>query len=423
MPPIRILIAAENISMKMGGEASLPLYYARLFQERGAEVWLTCHERVAAELNDALPDLVSRTILVSDTQSQRVMWARRSVLPYRLSDTFVGNAIHFSTQRRMRNVALELVRDGKIDVVFEPSPITPKGLSFMYDLGVPVVIGPLCGGMSFPPAFRQLDSLAVRTTIELSRHASYLAHRVVPGKLNAAVLLVANRTTEAALPIGHRARVIRLFESGVDLDIWRPDPEGSKPVSSSGTEPIRFVFSGRFVDWKGIQYLVPAFAKAVARVPGCVLDLIGGGELEGEVRAQIAAEKVESSVRLHGWLARPDAARIVREADVFMMPSLRECGGTAILEAMAMAKPVITTNWGGPADYVTPSCGILVDPSSPQAFIDGMVEAIVKLAQSPELRRQLGQGGVRRVREDHLDWNSKADRVLEVLHEAIAAKA
>jgi glycosyltransferase involved in cell wall biosynthesis len=230
------------------------------------------------------------------------------------------------------------------------------------------------------------------------------------------MLLVANRGTEQALPKGVRGRVVRLFESGVDLEIWKPVPAGMPQSSQSH---VRFVFAGRFVDWKGVQFLVRALARAAARRPGCSLDLVGAGELDAEIRATIEREGLRDIVRMHGWLSRPETARIVGEADVFVMPSLRECGGTAILEAMAMGKPVITTNWGGPADYVSASCGLLVDPSSPDAFIEGIADAMVRLANSPELRRELGAEGVRRVRQDHLAWDAKAVRVLELLHEVV----
>ena len=123
---------------------------------------------------------------------------------------------------------------------------------------------------------------------------------------------------------------------------------------------------------------------------------------------------------MHGWLSRTEAAQVLRDADVFVMPSLRECGGTAILEAMAMGKPIITTNWGGPADYVDSSCGILVDPSSKDAFIDGLAAAMIRLASSPELREALGQAGRRRIRRDHLAWDDKADYVLSLLSETAA---
>jgi glycosyltransferase involved in cell wall biosynthesis len=411
MQHVRVLIVSENISMQMGGESSLPFYYAKLFSQRGAEVWLACHERGETEVRAAFQELEPRVRFVRDTRAQKLVFRYSNALPYRIRDAFVGQSIHFSTQARIREIAIELARRDKIDVVFEPSPITPKGLSFMYDIGVPVVIGPLCGGMNFPPAFADLDSLATRSAMVLGRHIAQLANRLVPGKLKADVLLAANASTVNALPSGYRGRVIRLFESGVDLDLWKPEDTAlSRP---DGT--VRFAFSGRFVDWKGIQYLVSAFAKAVAQEPRCRLDLIGGGELEGQIKAAIEQHKLSQSVCLYGWVYRPEAARIIGKADVFVMPSLRECGGTAILEAMALGKPVITTNWGGPADYVNPSCGVLVDPSSKTDFIDGLSEAMVRLARSPELRKLLGEGGKLRVRDDDLDWKSKADRILSIL--------
>jgi len=419
VPPIRILIVSENISMKMGGESSLPFYYAKLFAERGAEVWLACHERVEAELSAAFPELASRIRLVRDTRFQKTAFRYGRKLPSRLFEYSIGQAIHYSTQSRLRKIAIELARANKIDVVLEPAPISPKGLSLMYDVGVPVVIGPMCGGMNFPPAFQYLDSPLTRCSIAIGRFCSQFANRLMPGKLKADILLVANETTEKALPARHQGKVIRLFESGVDLDLWQP----AQTVESRQDSEVRFVYSGRFVDWKGIQFLLPAFAKAVAKEPRCRLDLVGGGELEAEVKSSIEQHKLGSVVRMHGWLSRPEAARIVREADVFVMPSLRECGGTAILEAMALGKPVISIKWGGPADYVDRSSGVLIDPSSKTGLIDGFADAMVKLAGSAELRESLGEGGKLRVRKDGLDWNSKADRVLAILQQVVKRNA
>lgn len=403
--------------MEMGGESSLPFYYARLLLQRGVEVWLACHERVESSLSKDFPEIQSRIRLVRDTATQKAAFRWSKVLPYRLRDMFVGQAIHFSTQARLRTIAVELARAGKIDVVFEPAPITPKGLSFMYNVGVPVVIGPLCGGMNFPPAFADMDSYFTRCSLMLGRQLSRLANRLIPGKLKADVLLAANAMTVKALPAGYRGRVVRLFESGVDLDLWQP----TEIAPSRPDTKVRFVFSGRFVDWKGVQFLVPAFAKAVAEEPRCQLDLIGGGELQGQIEAVIERHNLRESVRLHGWVSRSEAARIIRETDVFVMPSLRECGGTAILEAMALGKPVIAIKWGGPADYVDQSCGLLVAPDSKAGFTDGLADAIVRLARSPELRRSLGEGGKLRVRQDYLDWNSKANRVLSILQEVVNA--
>jgi glycosyltransferase involved in cell wall biosynthesis len=413
--PIRVLIVSENISLRMGGESSLPYYYAKLLALRGAEVWLACHERVEGEIRLAFPELMHRIRFVRDTYVQRLALRCGNALPYRLRDMFVGQLIHFSTQARIRKIAIELARAGKIDIVLEPAPITPKGLSFMYDVGVPVVIGPMCGGMNFPPAFADLDSLLTRAVMGLGRRASQLANRLVPGKLKADVLLAANASTVRALPAGYRGQVIRLFESGVDLDLW--ESGNTDPAHRDGV--VRFAFSGRFVDWKGVQYLLPAFAKAAAQEPRCRLDLIGGGELKGKVDALIERHHIADAVRCHGWISRSDATKIIREADVFVMPSLRECGGTAILEAMALGKPVIASNWGGPADYVDSSCGVLISVNSKTAFVEELAQAMVRLARSRELRQSLGEGGKLRVRKDNLAWTSKADRVLSILTEVV----
>lgn len=415
--PLRVLVVSENISMKMGGESSLPFYYAKLFTERGVDVWLACHERVRDEVLEKLPTLAGRASFVGDSALQKALFRYSGWLPYRIRDLVVGQLIHYSTHWRMRRIARDLAARGEIDVVFESSPITPKGLSFMYAIGVPVVIGPLCGGMEFPPAFRGLDSALTRAVISISRALSSLANRLVPGKIHAAVLLVANAQTERALPPGIRGKVLRIFESGVDLALWKPTA-----TTQRDDREVRFVFSGRFVDWKGIQYLLPAFERAAAMEPTCTLELIGGGgEFDAEVKALAARPSIRDRVRLHGWVARERAAEILREADVFVMPSLRECGGTAILEAMALGKPVIATAWGGPADYVDERCGVLVHPDSPEAFIQGLAEAIVTLARSADLRARLGAGGQKRVTEDFLAWDAKADRVLAVLTETVDA--
>ena len=405
--------------MRMGGESSLPFYYAKLLTARGVQVWLACHERVRDEVRKALPELAERTLFVEDSLLQKLMFRYTAWLPFRIREILVGQLIHYSTQWRLRTLAVDLASRKLIDVVLESSPITPKGLSFMYRVGVPVVIGPLCGGMEFPPAFRNLDSWIARQAITLSRAFSQLANRAVPGKLEAEVLLVANAQTERALPIGTSGRVIRLFESGVDLHLWKL-PAKARPEDGQ----VRFVFSGRFVDWKGIQYLLPAFERAAALENSCRLELIGGGgEFEREVLELAGRESIRDRVRLHGWVSRERAAEILRDADVFVMPSLRECGGTAILEAMAMGKPVIATNWGGPADYVNEHCGILVSPDSPEAFIQGLADAIVRLARTADLRKALGAGGTQRVKEDCLAWDAKADRVLAILTETVARRA
>ncbi len=415
---MRVIIVAENISMRMGGEASLPFYYFKLLRNRQVDVWAVCHARVREELREAFPDKDFQKIrFVEDSWFQAALWRIGGWFPYRIKDMLFGELLHLLTQSRARTVVKKMTEELNIEVVFEPSPITPKGLSFMYNIGVPVVIGPLCGGLEFPPAFQYMDSPLTHISIGVGRFLSSIAHRLVPGKLQADTLIVANKRTAEALPRGYRGKVCEVVESGVDLAIWKP----REPIDNQPNQPVRFVYSGRFVDWKGVQFLIKAF-KQVGERTNSVLELIGDGELRGEIEAQVTALNIQDRVNFHGWMKREDSAKIIRDCNVFVMPSLRECGGTALLEAMAIGLPIVATNWAGPANYVDPACGILVEPTSQQAFVDDLAEAMIRLAESPEMRHQMGEASTQRVTGHYFDWESKTDRVLEIFQETLCIK-
>lgn len=121
---------------------------------------------------------------------------------------------------------------------------------------------------------------------------------------------------------------------------------------------------------------------------------------------------LESVVEFSGFMSQPECARRLQQADMFVFPSLHECGGAAVLEAMAAGLPVIATAWGGPLDYLDEACGILVKPVSREALIAGFSDAITTLARSAPLRNRLGQAGYERVRQN-FDWQRKIDQILE----------
>ena len=124
------------------------------------------------------------------------------------------------------------------------------------------------------------------------------------------------------------------------------------------------------------------------------------------------------TVEFSGWLAQAECAARLKRADCLVLPSLLECGGAVVLEAMSMGKPVIATAWGGPLDYLDQSCGVLIPPQSRESMVDGFSAAMVEMARSGERRRSLGANGMAKVRREY-DWESKADRMLVIYLEAV----
>ncbi|HXE55827.1 MAG TPA: glycosyltransferase family 4 protein [Tepidisphaeraceae bacterium] len=407
---LRILIIAEHASARFGGEAILPLHYFRVLRARGIETWLIVHSRTRDELAGRFPHELGRMFFIPDTRLHRLLNRLEQFLPRRVGYFTLGWMSRLLSQWMARRVARRLVREKQIDVIHQPIPVSPKETSLLYNMGAPVIIGPMNGGMSFPPGFGRQHARGEKSFVRFGRWASQLLNRMMPGKLRADVLLVANERTRRALPKGVRGRVIELVENGVDLSLWAADEQHQQFNPAP-----RFVFLGRLEDWKAVNLLLDAFKDVVAQQPA-TLEIIGDGPMRASLEDQTRRLGVEQHVQFGGWLTQSDAALRLRAADALMLPSLYECGGAVVLEAMALGLPVIATAWGGPADYLDESCGILVPPTTPGQFVKDLAGAMLRLAKSPELRRQLGSAGRRKIAET-FDWERKVDRILEVYAE------
>ena len=161
---IKPLIVAEHASAKFGGEALIPFQYFKYLRRLNIDVHLLVHERTRQELCDAFPNDVDRLHFVSDSRIN--IWCHKlgTFLPDRLALFTLGAMSHFDTQVRERRMARTLIREHRFNVVHEPIPVSPKQPSMMFGLGVPVIIGPMNGGMDYPPhynlaAFRARDRL------------------------------------------------------------------------------------------------------------------------------------------------------------------------------------------------------------------------------------------------------------------------
>jgi glycosyltransferase involved in cell wall biosynthesis len=413
---LRVAIVACNCSLRMGGEASLPYHYFRLLRARQVDVHLVGHQRNREELEQAFPEDRYRLHLVADSRLHRILFRIGWPLPSRVNRATFGGLLGVIIQGEQRRILRRLVRTRGISVVHQPSPVSPAEPSMIYGVGAPVVIGPMNGGMKYPPGFRIRESRWERLAVRLGRTLRDVMNRLLPGKRRAAVLLVSNQRTRDMLPTTH-VPVVEVVDNGVDLTLWRPRDDGGPPAPSGGE--VRFVYLGRLVDWKGVDLLLQGWA-ASRTSPATRLEIIGDGRMRGPLVALRDRLGLAGSVEFVGQLPQQECAGRLRQADVLILPSLYECGGAVVLEAMATGLPVIATDWGGPADYLDESCGILVPPTSPDAFIRGLTGAIERLDSSPGLRLEMGRAALRRVAA--FDWEAKVDRILEVYRQVVYAE-
>ncbi len=152
---------------------------------------------------------------------------------------------------------------------------------------------------------------------------------------------------------------------------------------------------GRLVEQKGLDVLLAAWAKAAAGLPDWRLMLVGGGPLEGELKALAAKLNIESSVEFAGHVSDPFP--LLKGASFFVLTSRFEGTPNALLEAMACGLPAVVSDASpGPCELIgsgDDAAGLIV----PVEDVAATAAAIIRLAGDEDLRRRLGANAVRRV--------------------------
>jgi len=195
------------------------------------------------------------------------------------------------------------------------------------------------------------------------------------------------------------ATKVVVIPDAVDTRRFHPQVDGS-PIRQElglGANDVLVGCVGRIHAWKGQDLLVEAARHVVARMPNVHFAIVGDivpGQPEPKriVEQRIRRWDLGANVHLLGF--RREMPRVMAALDILVLPStLPEPLGMVLLEAMAMAVPVVAAAHGGALEVVVDGeTGLLVPPGDAQALAD----AIVRLASDPTRRRRMGAAGRRR---------------------------
>ena len=186
---------------------------------------------------------------------------------------------------------------------------------------------------------------------------------------------------------------VRCIYNGVDLKRFAPrapSVEIRRALGIPDTAPV-VASVGRFVPYKGYEYLLEAARLVCEARPEIHWVLVGEGELKDELIARAQKLGIEKQVHFTGW--REDTPDLLALCDLFVLPSLGEHFGRVLIEAMGMAKAIVATDAGGVPEVVVPGeTGLLVPPAQPKPF----AEAVLVLLADPAGAARLGLAGRRR---------------------------
>lgn len=210
-------------------------------------------------------------------------------------------------------------------------------------------------------------------------------------------IAVSERDRQNLLRAGIRADDIALIYNAVDAAQPPPADRGflrrefNLPADSTVCLAV-----GRLVRVKGYDVLVEAMKQVSDQKRNITCVIVGEGEAREELTRQIHEAGLDGRVILAGYLPRETIASALASCDVFAMPSRYEGTPIAVLEAAAMACPILASDAGGIPELVAnEEHALLVQPEDPSALAQGLI----RLGADRAFARRLGENAQRRVRE------------------------
>jgi glycosyltransferase involved in cell wall biosynthesis len=176
---------------------------------------------------------------------------------------------------------------------------------------------------------------------------------------------------------------VEVVDSGVDLERFSPHVAPAAELDSPA-----FVHVGSLTARKNVVRLADAFA----RLGRGSLTFVGDGPLRPRLEDR-------ERVRVLGRVPHAAVPGFIAAADVVCGPALLEPFGQAILEAMACGRSVVATRVGGPAEFVPPDAGVLVDPLDLDELARGLETASALPSPNPAARAAAAEHDVRRQAE------------------------
>ena len=173
------------------------------------------------------------------------------------------------------------------------------------------------------------------------------------------------------------------------------------PIRKGNNDILKIVFVGRLIGKKGIAFLVDALSLMPTDMNWELL-IFGDGDDHA-----IADSGIGKNVKLMGNRPLNQIAEAYQQADVFVLPSLRETSGNVLLEAMAYAVPIVAFDTSFCRLLKEVDCGVFVNTDQAlEGIKEDWCKAIVTLGQDKELAKQMGLNGYKYV-NSKLTWDEK----------------
>lgn len=298
---------------------------------------------------------------------------------------------------------------GEFDVVLRVlpmSPVVPSPFAFFLRKGpIPFVIGPLNGGLPWPPGFSQLENQ--KEWISSLRNM----YRYLP--------FAGSTYRHAAAIIAASSQTYSEFATYYDKLFFVPEPGIARSLCSNDSRnpdsnaKLELLFVGGLVPRKACDLALRG-AAPLLRSGKAHFTVVGDGPERNNLEQLVTTLGIDSAVGFRGWLSHAEVLQHMRSADVFVFPTLRDNGAGVVFEALACGAVPVVADFGGPGDIVHPAVGYKVPLTNETDIVAKIEQVLLELALDRKLLEQLRRQGMSYARE-RLTWDAKAQDTTRVL--------
>lgn len=278
-------------------------------------------------------------------------------------------------------------------------------------LPIPYVRGPGGGAHRTPKALQTEYTFGGRIWEKVRSGGQWIFRHdpfFIMGHRRASAILLCNNDAISAIPKKWSHKIHLFPVSGVsfkDLDIQTP--------VESGNTIFSIVSAGSLIRVKGFGLAIKAFKKFSGKHPNARFTIAGRGPEKSRLSELVDQLGLNGKVHFVGEMHRDDLMMKMASCDAVLFPSLRDGGGTVVIEAMSLGKPVVCIDTGGPGLHITDDCGIKVSPTDAETTVNDLANALERLYQDQDLRLTMGAAARERVNEMYR-WDKLGERLMAI---------
>lgn len=241
--------------------------------------------------------------------------------------------------------------------------------------------------------------------ITLLHLADAITQRVVLGKVDKIIVLNRLQRRYFARFVGDAK--VEVIPVGTDFDRFKPmGAIEARQRLGLKADAKYILYVGAMVQFKGLEYLLQAYARVVEEIPEAILLMAGDGPLRRKLEESSRKLGIGDGTRFVGYVDNEQLPLWCNAADVCVLPSWNEALGLTGVEALACERPYIATRVGGIPEVVeTFKAGYLVEPRDPSALAEAIIQ-VLRMPQAFHVDRING--------EKSYDWKYVARRFIDV---------